>query len=128
MPCFSSKNFYQNQPKTIIFLQKNNIFRVLGALPPSPQWPPVELPKPPKQSLVPLQISGYAPDTKRVLPRCCLIAHTFTLGFLRSKTLRVTGYCLTVVQPQLRVFADPRGVLPPLCLYLLLYRWYNVVL
>ena len=64
---FKSFNFYQNKLKTKLFIQKNKIFRVLEAPPPmaSDGWG--EAPRPPKQLLHPLQISGYVPNTKRML-------------------------------------------------------------
>ena len=70
MPRFETINFYQNKPKIKLLLQKNNIFRELRAPPLDPQWPPEgrgEVPKHRKQLLPLSQISGYAPDTKRVL-------------------------------------------------------------
>ena len=39
---------------------------MLGALPTDPQWPLAELPDPRALPLSPLQISDYAPDTRRV--------------------------------------------------------------
>ena len=66
MPHFKSINFYPNKFKIELFLQNKN-FRVLMALPPDPQWPPAELPNSRTQSPSPLQISCYAPDTRRVL-------------------------------------------------------------
>ena len=66
MPRFKSSKFYQNKPKIKLYLLKNKIFRVLGALPPDPQWPPVDksgAPRPQKHPLPPLLISGCAPDT-----------------------------------------------------------------
>ena len=59
--------FYQNKPKIKLVLQKNKIFLVLRALPPKPQWPLAELSDPQTQPLSPLQISDYAPDTRRAL-------------------------------------------------------------
>ena len=57
------------------FSQKKIHFFALGALPSNPQWPPAELPDSRTQLPLPLQISGYMPDTtvpvvsRRVFPK-----------------------------------------------------------
>ena len=70
MPRFKSINFYQNKSKIKLYLQKNKIFRVLGAPPSDCQRPPADeggAARIPNTAPPPLQISGYAPDTRRVL-------------------------------------------------------------
>ena len=68
-PDFKSISFHQNKAKIKLFLQKNKIFWALGAPHPHPQRYPVdraELPDP-RNSLYPMQISGYSSDIKRVM-------------------------------------------------------------
>ena len=55
---FKSINFYQNKPKIKLVLQKNKIFRVLGAPSPDPEQPPTELPDP-QNSLYPTANNQY---------------------------------------------------------------------
>ena len=67
-PDFKSINFYQNKAKIKLFLQKKKNF-FLRACHPDPQWYPADRAKfpDPRKSPSPLQISGYSPDTKRVM-------------------------------------------------------------
>ena len=67
MPRLKSINFYQNKPKIKLFLQKNKLFRVLGAVPPGPQWLPAELPDPRTQPLPQCRFLVAHPNTKSVL-------------------------------------------------------------
>ena len=65
-------------------MQAKKIFQVLGAPLPDPQWPSADgdgVTGPWKQPLPPLQNSGYAPYTKRVL----LIHPSF--GILRRELI-----------------------------------------
>ena len=62
MPRFKSNNLYQTRPKIKLFQKKLQNLRVLGALPPDPQWflaaggsVPI-----PKRTALPLQIFGFA--------------------------------------------------------------------
>ena len=68
-PDFKSINFYQNKAKIKLFLQKKKIFLSAGGSAPRP--PMVSggqggAFRPQKEPL-PLQISGYSPDIKRVM-------------------------------------------------------------
>ena len=49
-----SIHFYQNKPKSKLILKEKNFFECLGL-------------RPPNTALSPQQISGCAPDTRRVL-------------------------------------------------------------
>ena len=62
MPRFQSINFYQNKPKIKLFLQKIKVFWPIKAF---DGWGRGF--QTPETAPPPLQISGYAPNTKRVL-------------------------------------------------------------
>ena len=64
MPRSNSINFYQNNPEIKLFLQKHKLFQCLGTA----CRPPMTSGEDPiTQPLDPLQVSGYAPNAKRVL-------------------------------------------------------------
>ena len=79
MPHFKSINFYQNEPKIKLFLQKFKIFERLGL---SPQTP----------KIAPLQISGYAPESSYVFalpismpPELSLMPRFKNINFQQNK-------------------------------------------
>ena len=69
MPRFISINFYQNKPKSKLFLLKNKIFRLLGAPPPDPQLFPGEEPKIPDARNRPFLHIRFL-GTRRILYVC----------------------------------------------------------
>ena len=90
MSRFKSINFHQKMAKTKLFLQINKNFRMLGAPSPEPQWPITELPDPQNSPGPPLQVFGYALDTKRVLRDAVvvvLVAHIYPHVTGQRKTL-----------------------------------------
>ena len=75
IPHFKSINFYQNRPKIKLFLQIQ-IFRAMGAIP---------------ETVPPLQISGYVPESNHVFvllifmpPEFSLMPHFKRINFYQN--------------------------------------------